>query len=118
MALSETEKTDIVFFLGWPAKTLDEKSQIFNSIVDDRLKGLSSAAEARVRKLLSKLKGLDEKLDCAHDRLSASQIDDIKLNKDEVRVLKSERMRCTRELADLLDIKMRKSGGVNVSVVA
>lgn len=118
MAFTEGEKATVIFYLGWPAKVLVATSQVFNSVVNDRLLGVPVDSEGRVRKILKALKALDERLECAADRLSASQVDDITLNKDEIGALKGERLRYIRELSDLLDITIMRSGaGINVGVM-
>ena len=115
--LSDKEKNDIIFYLGWPGKTLDEGSQLYSTIVNDRLINNSDSSLSITRSLLKRLKLIDQKLECALDRLSAKQVDTITLNPEEIRSLKSERTRNLRELSTLLDIAIVKPSGTNVGVI-
>ena len=117
MALSDTEKANVVFYLGWSGLTIVSGSTQYNSVVNNRLTNLNDEIERIVRGLLDRLEALDKKLDAASCRLSASEVQDIVLNPDEIRWLKAERRRLIRELSDHLDIPIEKSGGVNVGVV-
>lgn len=115
---TQKEKTDVVFYLGWSGKVLQETSQSFNSVVNDRLKNIPDDTINRSRLILKRLKQLDDRLDCAADRLSAAKVDDITLNKMELDQLRKERRIQIRELSNLLDIKILRSssGGIMVSV--
>ena len=110
MALVSKEKQEILFFLGCPGKSIVENYQIFNSGVDDRLKGLTVDIEVVVRAQLKALKNIDKKIICAEDRLSASKVDDITLNEREIELLRKERFRKIRELSDILDIVVNRQG--------
>lgn len=117
MALSDSEKHKVVFYLGWSGLTIVAGSTQYNSVVNNRLTNLNAEIENLVRGILDRLEMFDKKLDAAACRLSASEVQDIVLNKDEIRWLRSERKRLIRELSDHLDIPIEKSGGVNVAVV-
>lgn len=117
MAFTDTEKNNIVYYLGWPAKTLVESSTHYQHVVNDRMINLSDAAETKTRSLLGELKKIDEKLEEARCRLSATKIGDITTNKDEIRMLKTERNRVIRELSRLLDIPTVKTGAYMADVV-
>jgi len=117
MALTSAEKCRVVTLLGWPAKSVQPGSVLFNSIIDDRLKNLNVETEAKIRKFLSRVDKLDERLDCALDRIGAERVGDIKLNRDEMPTLRSERQRILRELAETTDI-VKKSGGNLIGVIA
>lgn len=120
MALTDKQKHNVVFYLGWSGLTLVEDSTQFNSVVRDRLgtvaKPLNDFIEARVRDLLDCLEELDERLKEAQCRLAAASVDNITMNKDEIMMLKKERRRYIRELADHLDIPLMKSNNGLVSI--
>ena len=122
MALSDKDKQKIVYYLGWSGLTLVEDSTQFNSVVNDRLgtiaKPLNSIIEKQARDLLDCLEKVDSQLKEALCRLSASKVDNITLNQDEIRLLKGERRRYVRELSDHLDIPITKSSSGMVSVVS
>lgn len=109
MALTDQEKHDVLFYLGWPGKSLQQSSQIFNSVVSDRLQNLPTPVELRTRKVIKLLKNNDDRLSCAEDRLAASAVDDIKMNEREIELLRKERRSKVRELSDLLNIVVRRS---------
>ena len=117
MALTDTQKYKVIFYLGWSGLTLVSTSTQYNSVVNDRVSDLNAEIERLVKGLLARLESLDAKLDAAACRLSASEVQDIVLNPEEIRMLRSERKRLIRELSDLLDIPIEKSGGVNIGVV-
>lgn len=117
MALSDKDKHRVIFYLGWSGLTLVTGSSQFNSVVSDRVSVSNTQIENIVRGILARLEMIDSKLESAACRLSASEVDGIVINPDEIMKLKKERMRYIRELSDHLDIPMGKSGGVNVGVV-
>lgn len=117
MALSVAEKHKVVFYLGWSGLTLVSNSTQYNSVINDRLRNLNDEIERIVRGLIARLEAIDAKLDSALCRLTASEVQDIVLNKDEIPMLKKERKRLLRELSDHLDIPVTKSSGTNVGVV-
>ena len=121
MALSDKQKHRVVFYLGWSGLTLVDGSTQFNSVVNDRLgvpaKPLNADIEKIVREILDKLEEIDAQLKQARCRLSAKQVDGIKLNEREIEMLKKERWRCIRELSDHLDIPVTKSSSNMMSIV-
>jgi len=117
MALTDKEKHNVIFYLGWSGLTLVSGSTQYNSVVNDRLGNLNVQIERIVRGLLTRLEAIDAKMEAATCRLSASEVDSIVLNKDELALLKKERMRIIRELSDHLAIPIEKSGGSQMNVV-
>lgn len=111
---SDNEKTTILFYLGWPGKTLKEGSQLFNKVVNDRLNNIPVPVLTRTRKILKGLEAMDERLDCGADRLSASKIDDITMNDDEMDQLRKERFLRIREMSDQLNINIVRSSPSNM----
>lgn len=115
---TDNEKTTILFYLGWPGKTLKEGSQLFNRVVNDRLENIPDPVLKRTRTILKGLEAMDERLNCGADRLSASKIDDITMNEDEMDQLRKERFLRIREMSDLLNINIvRTSPMINVGIV-
>lgn len=117
MQLTQAEKHDVVYFLGWSGLTIVTGSTQYNSVVNDRMANLNDYIADLVRGLLARLKSVDLKLEAALCRVSTKEVDNIVLNPDEIPMLRKERMRLIRELSDHLDIPIEKSGGGNVQVV-
>jgi hypothetical protein len=117
MALTETQKLDVTRLLGWPGTVLTSTSRNYNKIVAGRLANLPSPVESDVVALLTRVSGLDTKLDAALGRALVTKIGDIELNPREMEILRDERKRVIRELSELIDIPIVSRGGVNVSVV-
>ncbi len=123
MALTSREQQKILRFLGWAGLTVVPDSTHFNSVVNDRLgnnvsKPLTVDIEREVRDILERLINIDTCLDEAKCRLTASQVDKITLNKNEISELRKERKRWIRELSDILDIPIMRSGFGSVKVIA
>lgn len=123
MALTAKEQQRILRYLGWAGLTVVPDATHFNSVVYDRLgnnsgKPLTIDIEKEVRGTLTRLLKIDECLDDAKCRLAASKVDRTEMNPDEIRELRAERKRWTRELSDILDIPVIKSGSGNISVVS
>ena len=116
MALSDSQKASVIFYLGWPGKTIILGAVDYNSGVNSALINLSPWVESQVLALLDRLNAVDEKLDSAACRLAAKKVDEIELNPDEIKMLKSERTRLCKLLGRLLDIKVLGAPNVNVSV--
>lgn len=110
MALTDAQKYKVVSLLGWPARVIDPTSVLFNSMVNSRLTGFSTAVDDQVIALLSRLATLDDRLLKALDRAGVEQIDDIKLNGQEMDTLRRERNRVILELSTLLDIPKVNNG--------
>jgi predicted phage-related endonuclease len=114
MALSDAEKADVVFRLGWSGKVLIEGSTDYSKIIADRLTGLSAPIESQIRMLLGRLKKVSESIDSAICRLSAKIVGDITLRDDELYQLRREEKRIKKELSDLTDIPFMSGGGTSV----
>jgi HAMP domain-containing protein len=117
VALSTKQKHRTIYYLGWPGLTLVSGSTHYNSVVNDRLANLNDEIEKLVKEILERLENLDKSLDEAKCRLTASKVDNIELNKDEIYHLKKERMRQIRELSDHLDIPIMKTHGNTSTVI-
>jgi len=116
MALSDKQKADVIFFLGWPAKTLIENSTNYNRTTAQLLENLNTVIESQVQHLLEKLRANDTRLEEAQDRLSAKRVGDIELNTNELETLKAERNRLRKLLSQLLDIPMVGGSGAMFGV--
>jgi len=106
MALTDKQKDCVVFYLGWPAKTLVVDSTDYSKIFSDRLTDLSTDSEKRIKGILDKLEDIDKQLDEARCRVSTLKVQDIQLNPEEIDQLKKERRRCIKELSCFLDLKV------------
>ena len=120
MALTDKQKDCIIFYMGWPAKTLVTDSTHYSKIISDRLNDLSAETEKRVKTMLDKLQAIDDQLDEARCRLTATQVEKVKMDaRLEIEELKKERRRCSIELGQFVDIPFMKKtsmGGGNVCV--
>jgi hypothetical protein len=112
MALTDENKFRILKNLCYPSTTLDETSTNYNSIVNDRLNGLSSYAEEEVETLLGKIEVLDGKLESSPDSFKVKQVGEIHFNVNGGSALyRKELLRKRKQLATLLDIPNRCKGG-------
>jgi len=116
MALTAKQKHDVLFRLGWEGKTLDIGSTSYSQILTDRLENLSVPMQATVVGLLKRLDAIQTQMDEARCRMTTESVDGIKLNKDEVAMLKKEFIRYSRELAAETCISYRRRSGINISV--
>jgi hypothetical protein len=117
MALTDAQKDQIVFFLGWPSKTLVEGSTHYNTTVADRLIGLSAQTETTVGALITSIQTCRTKYEASSSRMLVKRVGDIELNTDEHRSLSKEYRRQVRELSSILDIPWIGGAGVNVGVI-
>lgn len=111
MALTDTQKSTIVFYLNYAGTTLIEGSPNYTSIIVDRLTGLSPYIETQVASVLLKLKDIDSRLEEAAGHYAAKRVGDIELNGDERALLLAERSRYIKQLSSLLDIAVGSGGG-------
>ena len=116
MALSLEQKNEILFLLCYPAKTIIVGSNLYNSVIADRLEDLDSATQDRVEALLSEINDVRTKLTGLQDQGKLRRVGDIEFNVDSNdRTVKSEYRRLLKELSCYLDIPMRgKSNMVSV----
>lgn len=108
MALSLEQKHDVLFLLGYPAKTIIAGSTHYNSIIADRLDDIDSFTQNRVESLLKEIKSVRTKLTALQDQGKLKQVGDIVFNTDNNdRTVKMEYKRLLKELASYLDIPLR-----------
>lgn len=111
MAFSDIEKTKIVRFLKWPVSVIDITKVQYSNWVNQRLELLLPPVEVVVRELLERLEKMDERLEKASCRLGVEQIDGVRFNKDEIRMLREERYRLIKELSEALQIPICGASG-------
>ncbi len=113
MALSLEIKNEILFLLGYPAKTIIDGSNLYNSIVADRLTDLDTFTEDRVESMLKDINAVRTNLTALKDQGKLKQVGDIVFNtENNDRTVKSEYKRLLKELARYLDIPLRGSSNM------
>lgn len=117
MALSERQKHKIIYYLGWSGLTIVENSTQYNTVVNNRLDNTNAEIERIVKGLLERLEAIDEQLDQANCRLSASRVDGVEMNPREIEMLRKQRKKWICELSDHLAIPITRSCGANKTVV-
>lgn len=111
MAFSLEQKNEIVFLLGYPAKTVIEGSNLYNSFIDDRLSDVDTFTQDRVESLLGEISGVRTKLTELQSQGKLRRVGDIEFNVDSNdRTVKSEYRRLIKELGCYLDIKPKMGG--------
>lgn len=116
MALADSTKVKIVRYLGYAVQVINPDSLHYNSQISDYLSGLTSFAEAAVLDIVKRIEKIDERLECALDRLSAKKVDEITLRDDEIERIRRERSRLVKELGRSLDIRPQTAGNMMVGV--
>lgn len=116
MALTDSEKGEAIYFLGYPAKTLVAGSIDYSRRVAERFENLPDHFEVRIRKTMTRLRAVDEKMDDAVNRYAVKDLDGIQLNENERSQLIAERNRLLLQLSHLLDLPPVKKGGLNIGV--
>ena len=114
--LTAQEKTNIIFYLGWPAKTLIVGSTDYSKIVADRLENLTDEIEINVLRWLEKVVNIDNAREASLCRLAAKRVGDIETNPNELYELRKEKTRILNELSDMLDIELMRSGRGSIGV--
>jgi hypothetical protein len=113
MALDAETKSNIIYYLGLPAKTLIESSTHYNSIIADRLNNLDANTEDIVESLLDEISTARTALKGAPNSFKVKQVGDIVFNTDSGKDLaSSEYKRLRKELSDLLDIPLKSSSNM------
>lgn len=116
MALTATEKTQIIFYLGHSAKTIVVGSTHFNGIVNKRFENLDADIEKEIRLLTRGIKNVREKLIDSQDIMKAKKVGDITINNDENKLLRKDLRRLCKELGRILDIACLGGGGLGSTV--
>lgn len=118
MALTPKEQNKVIQILGYGGKSIQVGSVIYNKIMNDRLAQLPPALEDLVRDFMSQIDVIECQMKAAPARLAATKVADIEVNHHELTMLRAERRRIGREVAQALDIPFQLIGGANVSVVS
>ena len=116
MTLTATEQNNIIFYLGWPGKTLISGSTHYDQAIVTRMASLDTDTETNVRSLLTQIASVRTKFSASTSRMLVEQVGDIKLNTHEHAGLRGEYNRLLKDLAILLDIPLLGKSGVNVGV--
>jgi len=106
MAFTDTEKAEVLYYLGYPAKVIDPDSLEYNSLVNSRLVNFPEDFEAFVRKIVVDIKELEAQLKKSQCTMGTKQVGDIVLNPDKVASnLKREFKRLLMELSEVTNIR-------------
>lgn len=98
MALTATQKQKILRYLGWPDIFIQENKRFYSSTIDERLNALTPESEADTISLLNRCLDIDTRLATATSRLTATSVGNIKLNRQEISMLRAERRRIIDEI--------------------
>lgn len=109
MALSQTQKYNVLRYLGWPIRTIDPTSLSYSKIISDRLDQFPSDAEDILAGILTRLSNLDSQLAKQVVKANIKAIDDIQFFENGTFELRKERVKIIKELASLVDIAMGPS---------
>lgn len=102
MALSDTNRADIRYYLGFTYRFQDTYS-----ILEGSMSGLDSDPEAEVQVLadIVRLKAIDVRIEASYDRLKALKVCDITVaGRVEICALKSEGRRIVGRIASTLGV--------------
>lgn len=116
--LTPKEQSKVVQILGYGGKAIQVGSVIYNKIMNDRLNRLPPETEDIVRDFLDQIATIECQMKAAPARLAATKVADIETNHHELTMLRAERRRIGREMAQLLDLPFLLAGGANVSVMS
>ncbi len=116
MALTDSQKHQAIFYLGYSGKTLIVGSTDYNKTVADALTNLNTYVETQVVDLLDLIEEAKEKFSASSARMLVKRVGDIELNTDEHRSLGQEYRRLLRELSSLLGLPTRGMGGITIGV--
>ena len=121
MALTATQKQDILYYLGYPNRTLDNTSTHYSNIVDSRMQNLPAEAEARIIAILAEITSVKTQITGSTSKLGVKRVGDIELatksNETSNSGLKRDLKRLYNELSDYMDIPYQGHvGNRNVSV--
>jgi hypothetical protein len=115
MALTTAQKAKIIQVLGYPAKSLDPDSVLYDKVLSDRLEDIPSDSETLAVSYLTSIAAIETQILAAPARFIAEQVGDIKLNTAEIEKLRKERKTLAKELGALLDVPyIGKSNSIGV----
>lgn len=116
MALTSSEQNKIVQLLGFAGKSLQAGSVVYDKIMQDRLQSLPADTETLVRGYLAQVTAIETQLNAAICRLTAKKVGDIETNPQEMSMLRSERKKIAREVAQHLALPY-SGADANVSII-
>ena len=116
MPLTSQEQNKVIQLLGYGGKSIQAGSVIYDKVMNDRLHQLPPDTENLVRSFVNQVYAIETQLYAAPARLAAASVDEIKMNLQELQMLRAERKKIAREIAAHLDIPYMGVGGVNVGV--
>lgn len=116
MALTSKEQNKLVTLLGYGLKTIQAGSVIYDKVLNDRLNQLTPDGEDLVRCYIDRIYKLEDQMACAPARLAAAAVDGLKMNLDELPMLRAERKKIIRELSVQIDIPYVGTNGPNIGV--
>lgn len=117
MALTEQEKTDIRFYLGYgmrgddPKSASDIYSHDFNPSLEDNMLHLTESEEKRVRALLDEIREIDEELTLARSLLNIKVAGEFARNQSHIRDLIQVQNRYKKQLAAWFKTEVKGLGG-------
>ncbi len=117
MSLTDTQKQNVIFYLGWPGKTLIVGSTHYNNTVAVRLTNLNASIETQVASLLASILVMRTKYEASAARALVKKVGDIELNTEEHFSLSKEYKRQLKDLSNLLDIPIINGGSINIAVI-
>ena len=124
--LTESERQRILIHLGYPATpggVLVGGGTSFPSqrthVAENQMERLTADGETRVRKILVIMDGIETRLEKAQSRLAVTDVENIKIRRDEPSALEAEYSRWQRKLADTIgcytaETSSGSGGGINV----
>lgn len=119
---TDSEKTDIRRFMGYPPRGIDMNSMLFGVLVNDegvleyRMGLLTEEEGVQVRKYLMALKGLEEAILAAADNLEDDVLGPLRRNKTEITERTALYDAWRKRLCQFLQLKPGpglRSGGVH-----
>lgn len=103
--LTQTEKYNVLRYLGYPIRTIDSTSLSYIKQVADRLSTFPTDAEGILRELLDRISTLDGQLEKQVAKSNVKSIDDIEFFDHGADELRRERRKVINEIAVLVDIR-------------
>lgn len=116
MALTTADQNKVVQLLGYGGKILQPGSVIYNKILNDRLVTLPPDTETLIQNYLCQVRKIESQMNAAPSRLMATAVADIKVNNEELAMLRKERRKIAKEIASHLDIPYIGANSMNVAV--
>ena len=104
MALTDTQKQKILRYMGWSQDYIQENNRLYSAHITNRLNTITPETEADVVALLDRCIGIDAQLVEATAKLTISSIGNVRLNREEISMLRAERKRIIDEISTSLDI--------------